>query len=406
MSATNEQEVGLKIVDVKVQSFHYKSRIVRDSEGHGHPRPPGDNNQRDAKHAMLTVVTDEGAEGYCFGPTGALKASIVEEYLKPVMIGENVFQREKIWQHLSKAWQRLGWAYRGEPLTDVTIAIAEMALWDLAGRYTEQPVHQMLGGYREKVPAYASTTVGDEFKGGLSTPEEYAQFAERCVERGYKAIKLHTWCPPIPWAPDWRMDAKACAAVREAVGPDITLMLDPGDHFYSRMDAFLLGRELEKLNYYWYEEPMDERSVASYAWLADQLDIPVIGPEAWDGKFFNRAEWIIRGACDILRAGTLDNGGIGPVMKTVHLAEAFGMACEIHSPGAGSLHCLAAMGIPGQYYERGLLHPFLNYEKPPAWLNSIIDPMDDQGFVSVPQRPGLGEDINFDYIYANAVEAT
>ena len=69
----------------------------------------------------------------------------------------------------------------------------------------------------------------------------------------------------------------------------------------------------------------------------------------------------------------------------------------------GNLHGLCAMGIPGEYYERGLLHPFLDYEQPAAWLNRLDDPMDDQGYVHISPLPGLGQDINWDYIRGNAV---
>ncbi|MDU8417970.1 enolase C-terminal domain-like protein, partial [Pseudomonas syringae] len=81
---------------------------------------------------------------------------------------------------------------------------------------------------------------GDELKGELSTPDEFGQFAEKLVARGYQAIKLHTWMPPVAFAPDPKMDIKACAAVREAVGPDIELMLD-GYHWYSHSQALTIG---------------------------------------------------------------------------------------------------------------------------------------------------------------------
>ncbi|MFH7457033.1 enolase, partial [Pseudomonas syringae pv. tagetis] len=77
------------------------------------------------------------------------------------------------------------------------------------------PVHRLKGGYRDKVLAYVSTMCGDDLPGGLSTPDENGQFAEKLVKRGYKGIKLHTWMPPISFAPDPRMDVQACAAVRE-----------------------------------------------------------------------------------------------------------------------------------------------------------------------------------------------
>ena len=112
----------------------------------------------------------------------------------------------------------------------------------------------------------------------------------------------------------------------------------------------------------------------------------------------------MRGACDISRGGVMDNGGITPLMKIVHLSEAFNIAMEVHSPGSGNLHALCAMSIPGQYYERGLLHPFVDYEKPKPWLKTLEDPMDQDGYVSVSQKPGLGQEIDFDYIKANLVK--
>jgi L-alanine-DL-glutamate epimerase-like enolase superfamily enzyme len=74
------------------------------------------------------------------------------------------------------------------------------------------------------------------------------------------------------------------------------------------------------------------------------------------------------------------------------------MHMEVHGGGVGNLHVLCAMGSPGLYYERGLLHPFVDYDAPPTWLNESVDPMDTQGYVHVSEKPGLGMDINFDYI--------
>ncbi|HEY64368.1 MAG TPA: enolase [Caldilineae bacterium] len=378
----------MKIVDVTTQVFTYTSKIVYDADGHAHPGP-----EHEATQSLLRIITDEGVEGYCFGAD----PEPIQRIVKPMLIGEDPFHRERIWQRL-KERQRLHLGL----LSDRVLAAVDMALWDLAGRYLNQPVYKLLGAYREKVKAYASTMCGDELEGGLNTPEAYADFAEQCKERGYKAFKLHTWMPPIPWAPDPKMDVAACRAVRERVGDDMVLMLDPY-HYYSREEALYIGRELEKLGFYWFEEPMDEHGISSYVWLAEQLDIPIVGPETAEGKMYTRAEWIVRGASDISRGGVWDVGGITPLMKIVHLCESFGVRMEVHGGGAGNLHVLCAMGIPGEYYERGLLHPFLDYEEPPPWLHEIVDPMDDEGYVHVSQRPGLGLNINFDYIEAHTI---
>ncbi|WP_294611389.1 mandelate racemase family protein [uncultured Gilliamella sp.] len=381
----------MRIESIKVTTFTYPTRRCSDSAGHSHP---GDESL--AKMAMLTITADDNSQGYAFVAPEIIRPYIVDSFFKKVLIGQNPFNREKIWHELVH-WQRGS----AQQLTDRAIAIVEQAIWDLIGRKLNMPVHKLLGGYREKVPAYGSTMCGDELKGGLSTPDEYGDFAEKLVLKGYKAIKIHTWMPPVSFAPSPIMDVKACAAVREAVGPDIALMID-GYHWYSRSDAIYIGRELQKLNFTWFEEPMEEQSMDSYIWLSKNLDIDIVGPESLSGKYLSRADWVKHGACDILRAGVNSAGGLTPCLKVAALAESFGMDCEIHGNGAPNLNVIGAIKNC-RWYERGLLHPFLNYDEPPAYLNNIVDPMDEDGFVHLPTLPGLGEDINFNYIATNTL---
>ena len=372
--------------------FHYLTSRSVDAAGHSHPGP-----EKRATMAMLTITADDGSCGYAFGPPEVIRPYVIEAFVRKVLVGQDPFDRERIWQDLEH-WQR---GSAGQ-LTDRAMAVVETALWDLAGRALKTPVYKLLGAYRDKVPAYGSTMCGDELAGGLATPDDYANFAVKLVARGYKAIKLHTWMPPVSFAPSVSMDIKACAAVREAVGPNIDLMLD-GYHWYSRTDALTIGRALEKLNFAWFEEMMNEQSIASYKWLSDQLDIPIVGPESISGKHHSRADWAVAGACDILRAGVQGIGGIAPTLKVAALADAFGMNCEVHGNGAANLAVTAAIKNC-RWYERGLLHPFLDYDVAPAYLRSLPDAMDADGFVHLSQQPGLGEDIDFDYIAASTVE--
>jgi L-alanine-DL-glutamate epimerase-like enolase superfamily enzyme len=381
----------MKIIDIKVRTFRHMSNQDKDSDGHSHPCAP-----RPVRSSLLTITCDDGSEGHCLGPTEVLRPYLINNFVKVVLLGEHPFDREKLWQGLAH-WQR---GSTGQ-LTDRTLAIVELALWDLAGRKLGVPVYKLIGAYRDKVLAYGSTMCGDEMAGGLATPEDYARYAEWLVKRGYKAIKLHTWMKPVSFAPSIPMDIKACAAVREAVGPGFPLMID-AYHGYSRSEALELGLALQGLGYTWYEEPMNEASMSSYAWLAQNLTIPVIGPETADGKFHTRAEWIKSGACDISRTGVHDVGGIGPALKCIHLAEAFGMNCEIHGGGPGNL-TLCAVQKNGTWYERGLLHPFIDYDEVLEYLNARADAMDADGYVHLPQIPGLGDDLNFDYIDNNLV---
>jgi len=379
----------MKIAKVEVRGVHFKSHMSRDAEGHGHPGKP-----HDAVMQMLTITCDDGTEGIVFG---GISPDMAHNVIGPTLIGEDPFFHELISQKL-RTWQRLQSSF-----TERALCAIDMALWDICGKKCGQPVYKLLGAFRDKVPAYGSIMVGDDIPGGLDTPEAYAKFSVDLVKKGYKAIKLHTWMPPIIPEPDPKLDIKACAAVREAVGPDIELMLDPY-HDYSRPQAYYLAKELEKLNFLWMEEPMDEYSMSSYIWLTREVDLPICGPETAVGKHKNRAEWIINNAADLGRVGVGDVGGLTNAIKTVHLYESFGMSVEVHGGSAGNLHLLGAMGIEGKYYERGLLHPHVDYEAPDPWLNTIIDPMDKNGFIPMPTRPGLGWDINMDYIKNNLVK--
>ncbi|HEY8743760.1 MAG TPA: enolase, partial [Chloroflexota bacterium] len=133
----------MQITDVVTQGFRYRSQIVRDADGHTHPGA-----EHDATQHVLKIITDEGAEGYSFGASPEVIRSVV----KPALLGKDPYDREWLWQHLREA-QRLHLT----TLSDRVLAVVDMALWDLAGRALSLPVYKLLGGFRNKVKAYAST---------------------------------------------------------------------------------------------------------------------------------------------------------------------------------------------------------------------------------------------------------
>ena len=142
----------MKIATVNVQRFRYRSNVVRDSEGHGHPGP-----DHDAVQSLLTIATEDGACGRCFG---AVNEDAIDRIVTPLLVGEDPFYRERIWNGL-KERQRLNLS----ALPDRVLTTVDLALWDLAGQILGQPVHRLLGASRDKVPAYASTMVGDDLEG-------------------------------------------------------------------------------------------------------------------------------------------------------------------------------------------------------------------------------------------------
>lgn len=379
----------MKITKVEAFTFHTESVMWRDSEGHSHPG----RTKHDASTPFLMIECDDGTTGYMAG--GRMDVDTVNHLLGPELVGKDPLMRENIWQKL-KTWQRLH-----PQFSERSLCAVDCALWDIAGKKAGLPVWKMIGGYRDKVPAYASIMTGDGKDGPLATPRDYADYALELVKRGYKGIKLHTWMPPMVAEPDPKLDVEACAMVREAVGPDIRLMLDPY-HYYSRMQALYIARELEKLDFAWLEEPMDENSIPSYRYLARETSLPICGPETAMGKIENRAMWIESGAADLGRAGVEDMGGITPVLKAAHLYEAFGMNVELHGATIGNLQILGAIKNGG-WYERGLLHPWLDYDATKPYLTGPVDPMDEDGNVQIPTGIGLGWKLNLAYIMDNRI---
>ncbi len=373
----------MQITDVETIRFETERQPkTTDRKGHAHP---GEGPPERTEQTITRIVTDDGPDGYTLGGD-----EDSNRWMADYLEGMDPLARETIWKDIA-THRRI--SYRRGP-----IATIDHALWDLAGRHAGLPVYKLLGGARERIPCYASTMCGDDDPEGLGTPEAYADFAESLVEAGYPAVKLHTWMPPYDEDPE-RVIA-ACRAVREAVGPEIDLMLD-SHHFYTRLEAKQIGEALADLEYTWFEEPLNEQSIAAYEWLTREVDVPVLGPETVRGNMQARAEWIRNGAMDICRTSCNNGGGITGALKTVHLCEAFEMTCEAHGGGAPNLHVMGAMSIPGRYCERGLLHPDYEYDWTPPHLDAPIDELNDDGTVTVPQRVGLGERYNWDYIDDN-----
>jgi L-alanine-DL-glutamate epimerase-like enolase superfamily enzyme len=354
---------------------------------------------------VVAIDTDEGVTGYYFGGGAHGDADgmtiddqrLVTGRIKPLIVGQDPLDREMIWKWL--------WVAN---IKENVASVIDNALWDLAGRALNAPVYKLMGGARDKVKAYASTYPN------IGAPRVYAEHALACKREGYQAYKIHPhyfWDPdkrqPTPGRPsNIKADIETIHLVREAVGPDYVLMYDPWGTYMTMEEALLVGRELEKLNYYWYEHPMPEYRVESYVRLCRELTIPILSPEIVAGGVFSRAEWILRGAGDMSRIDVM-RGGITGARKTAIVCEAYGLRCEMHMSGWGNLHVMGATSEDtSEYYEKGLLAPGVNYDEPHPYLHKNCDTMDAEGFVHLPQGPGLGYDIVWGYINDNLVDPT
>jgi L-alanine-DL-glutamate epimerase-like enolase superfamily enzyme len=192
--------------------------------------------------------------------------------------------------------------------------------------------------------------------------------------------------------------------VRAAVGADMVLSFDPWGTYRTYEEAVKVGRELERLDFYWYEHPMNEYRVGLYEKLCAELDIPILSPEIAVGSIYTRADWIRRGASDMSRIDVL-RGGVTGVRKMAAICEAFGVKCEVHMSGFANLQLLGASSEDlCEYYERGLLAPGVDEETPLPYLEAIGDPLDEDGYVTVPTEPGMGYRLIMDYIDENRIE--
>jgi L-alanine-DL-glutamate epimerase-like enolase superfamily enzyme len=381
----------MKITDVEVIAFQTTGRQRPSRWGYGVPAE-----EHPTTTTVTRIATDEGVDGFMLGGD----RDVTEQVVKPLLVGEDPLDREKLWHWMDEM------VTFGSRLTERDLGIVDCALWDLLGRRTGLPVRQLLGGARDRVAAYASTAPN------LGGPEVYAEHALACKRQGYKAYKVHAyicWNPhteqPAPQVPGFpREDVAVCRAVREAVGDDMVLMLDPFG-VYTLDEALWVGRELERLGYYWLEHPMVETRVESYRRLTRELDIAVCAPEHVPGGVFSRAEWVLQGASDMLRIDVY-YGGVTGCWKLINVCQAYGLQCEIHGGGWAHAQLLgAAPAATCRYYERGLLRPGLDDPLAAPYLKSIPDPLDGEGNIVLPALPGLGLDLDWEYIAAHRLPA-
>ncbi len=336
------------------------------------------------------IRTDEGVSGeylpqWFGGPESVGQALVFGDY----MIGKNPLERERIYSEIKRALRH----YDG-----IGFCPVDVALWDLAGKYLNVGVSEMLGGFRKKIPAYASTFHGDH-NGGLDSPEAYADFAERCLEMGYTGFKIHGWSDvPI------RQEVDLVHTVGRRVGGKMDLMLDPACEYETFADALKVGRALDEEGFLWYEDPFKDGGISSFAHskLRQLIKTPLLQGEHLR-HVEPHADQIIAGATDFARPDPELDGGITGTMKIAHTAEALGLDVEVHASGPAHRACISAMRN-ANYYEMALVHPKCANVVPPAYKCGYadqIDSIDADGNVDLPEGPGLGVEYDWDWIEAH-----
>ncbi|MCJ2069181.1 mandelate racemase [Methylobacterium sp. J-030] len=327
---------------------------------------------------LVTIHTDEGVEGHAFlgsayGPAD-LDAPLLVRVLKPVLMGRDPLDRGRLNQEL---WARVRAA------SVRTIGALDVALWDLAGKVAGLPIHRLIGTYRDRIPAYASSQI-------LDSAAAYVEQAHAYREAGWSAYKIH---PPQVW----RDDIAICEAVRAGMGDGFTLMLD-ACWGYTYEQALRVGRAIEAAGYYWYEDPLADSDLYGYVKLKAKLDVPIMATEYPQAGFESYAPWILQRATDFLRGDVAVKGGITTLVKAAHLAEAFGMNFEVHH-GGNSLNNVANLHVIMAIRNTEFFEVLLPDAAQKYGLAADIA-VDPAGMVHAPTAAGLGAEIDRDLIRA------
>jgi len=330
---------------------------------------------------VVTLTDSQGVKGTSFG-FGALDATVAGKAMsaiKPFFMGRNPFDTEKAikeFENFDRKWNHVP-IYAYGPFDN--------ACWDIKGKVAELPVYKSLGAAREEVPVYVSSGV-------LPSVEAYVTEALEVKAKGYRGYKLHP--PGMVEGGKTEMDIEAYKAVRAAVGPDFALMADPViGHNYD--EALKVGRELEKLNFLWFEEPVLDVDFNSLRKLREKLNIPIIATEVLAGAQYSTAMYIKEGIVDIVRSDVSWRGGVSAVMKTAHVAEAFGVQCELHTTIYHALEMVqvhASLAIPNCHFFE-LCYPT---EQLDFGTKNKLDITN--GMIRAPKGVGFGIEYDWDFI--------
>ncbi len=337
--------------------------------GSGDGTPP----DRVPRAAVIRIDTDEGITGCVKTGRGDAVASLVLRRFKG-LVGLDPMLTEDLWRRI---WE----IDRVEEMQLHSLALIDMAAWDIKSKKAGLPLYKLLGGNGNKIPVYASTVTWD-------TMEEYERHIKECIDAGFTAFKLHAWG-------DAKEDAKLSRNLRRWTGPEAVLMFD-GSAGWDYTTSLSFGRVMEQEGFYWYEEPMREFELHSYRKLCDALDVPILACETSDGVHWNAATWIQMGALDMMRTNPDMKGGMTGALKIAHLAESHGMKAQVHGMGVGQAHLCGA--IPNNdYYEQLVIS-----SQQISGLKSAQMPIVG-GVLTVPETPGLGYDPDWAWLEKTAI---
>ena len=336
---------------------------------------------------LVKITTDDGTYGWGegYGPANLVKAGI--EFFNQFILEMDALDHEVVWQQMYL--RSLDYARRGVLLA--ALSAIDIALWDIKGKHFGLPVSTLLGGRKnEFVKPYAT---GLYFSNGGDLKEKLIQEALSYKEQGFKGIKMKVGLGIAK-------DVEYTTAVKKAIGDDVELMID-SNHAYSLKEALQLCHKLKDLDISWFEEPVSPEHYDSYRQLREKTNIPIAGGEC---------EYLRHGFLQLFQNQSVDiaqpdicaAGGITEVKRIAAMANTFGVELVPHSWGTGvalhaAMHLISNLDAnPGRMYQSA---PWLELDRTENALRDVLtEPLiiPQDGMLKVPEKPGLGVDINED----------
>jgi L-alanine-DL-glutamate epimerase-like enolase superfamily enzyme len=352
----------------------------------------------------LTVVrvhTDEGISGIgqCEAPSLVVEAIIRNSMgLEQTLVGEDPTEVQRLWQ---KMYVRTG-LYGRRGVTITAIGAVETALWDIAGKAAGRPIHELIwmsftvagmaAEAKTRVRPYATV-----YPPGDSISEMRDRIA-LAIERGLSAVKIEEWQGQFGNV-SVAKDVEVIEAARDALGPDRELMIDVQNKWQDVGRAMSSIRAIEQFAPYFIEAPLPADSVDGYARLADSMDTRIaVGDWGFTGRHEFR-DLLVRGRVDVVQPSSVRAGGMHEILNIAEMAYGYGALCIPHAwchvVGVAAEIQLAAIVPNMPYFELPIAFP----DSP--IISELLDPafeIAQDGTVAVPNRPGLGFELNEDVV--------
>ncbi|MBI5085698.1 MAG: mandelate racemase/muconate lactonizing enzyme family protein [Acidobacteria bacterium] len=349
----------LKITGMRVLRLRFPGKTARKrnaiiESGGG---PPG--------MTYLEVETDGGIVGRSI-PAGGLHT--VEAEVFPRIVGENPFYVERIWDRMYRLNRKP--VAKGDYIR--AMGAVDIAVWDIIGKALNLPVYQVLGAFTDRVRVYAAGGYYEDGKG----LKELATEMDGYVREGFRAVKMKIGGEPM------QVDAERVHAVRDAVGPDVDILIDANNK-WNAYNAIRFGRMVERHNIYWFEEPVEPDDFAGCAEIKHALDIPIVAGENEYTRWGCR-DLIEHNCADILNLDTVIAGGITEYRKIAAMASAHHIPVAPHGSPFMAIHLLASTA------NTLIMETYPAVESKDN-LALPLFPVKD-GFVQAPTKPGLGID--------------